>query len=431
MHDNVTPFPPAAEHPPMPPQGRGMDVFFGDKFTRTLFRPARHKALYGGRGSGKSWSVATWLLIEAGKSKKRIVCCRQFQNSIRDSSKELLEKRINDLNLYNQFTITDRTLTHNGTGSIFLFMGLERNIESIRSLEGADYVWIEEARTINLKSMEVLLPTVRKKGSEMIWTWNPEQPTDPVDAYFRHHEAPPNSIVTEVNYRDNPFFRDTEMGDEMEVLRRGNPDRFKHVWEGAYDLRHESKVFPGVRIGKIDIDPDKTPARYGMDFGFGSDPSFVVKLYVNDEKKQIYIADEACGRVAMDDLPGLVYGVVGISSRELIKADSSQPGTIEFLRRRGLNIHGAIKGPGSIKSGINFLQSYDLVIDPSCEHLREEARLYSWQTDRLTGQILSAPVDSNNHGWDAVRYAVEDLSIEGADASEDPYGGVMRLFKSW
>jgi phage terminase large subunit len=129
----------------------------------------------------------------------------------------------------------------------------------------------------------------------------------------------------------------------------------------------------------------------------------------------------------MDDLPRLIRQVVD-SDRDQIRCDSSQPGTIEFLYRRGLNVVAAKKGPGSVKSGINFLQSYDLIIDPSCEHLREEARLYSWSTERLTGHILPVPVDANNHGWDAARYAVEDLSLEGGDALFDPHGGVFKLW---
>ncbi|MEY9493735.1 PBSX family phage terminase large subunit [Bradyrhizobium elkanii] len=418
--------PPESEEPPK----RTIDAVMGEKFTRTLFAEARHKALCGGRGSAKSWSVATYLLVKSLQARKRIVCARQFQNSIRDSSKELIERRIRDLELDNQFTVTDRSIVHNRTGTDFLFMGLERNIESIRSLEGADIVWIEEARTINAKSMEVLLPTVRKAGSELIWTWNPELPDDPVDAYFRGEQGPPpRSIVTFVDYTDNPFFYGTELANEMEVLKAGNFARYKHVWLGEYDTKHESKVFPNARIGRIVV-PEDCPPRYGMDFGFGNDPSFVVKVYINEYRKQIYIAAEAHGRVAMDDLPMLVRSVIE-SDRDQIRCDSSQPGTIEFLKRRGLNVEAAQKGPGSVKSGINFLQSYDIVIDPSCEQMREEARLYSWMTDRRTQQILSVPVDANNHGWDATRYALEDLSLEGDDPVSDPHGGVIRLFKFW
>jgi phage terminase large subunit len=423
---------PAVTNGHAPSKLRSLDTPMGEKFVSTLVPQARHKALYGGRGSGKSWAVATYLIIEAGKSRKRIVCARQFQNSIRDSSKELIEKRIRDLGVEEQFLITDRSITCGVSGSEFLFMGLERNVESIRSLEGADIVWVEEARTISAKSMEVLLPTVRKAGSSLIWTWNPEQPTDPVDAYFRKGEKPPRSIVTFVDYRDNPYFKSTELVSEMEVLKNGNLARYKHVWLGEYDTKHESKVFPNVRIGRL-IPPEDVPPRYGLDFGFGTtssgDPSAIIKVYANDRKRQIYIAAEAVARVTMDQLPAMIRGVIS-DDADLIKADASQPGTIEFLQRRGLNISAAKKGPASVKSGIVFLQSYDIVIDPSCEHMREEARLYSWMTDKLTGQILSVPVDQHNHGWDAIRYAVEDVSLEGRDGVEDDTGGVLRL-KLW
>ena len=191
----------------------------GLKCGQALFANVRHKALFGGRGGGKSWATATYLISRACQSRKRIVCARQFQNSIKDSSKELIEKRIRDLELSDQFTVTNQSILHNETLSDFLFVGLERNVESIRSLEGADIVWIEEARTISARSMEILLPTVRKLNSELIWTWNPEQPTDPVDAYFRRGEPPPNSIVARINYTDNPYFDETALPAEMELMR--------------------------------------------------------------------------------------------------------------------------------------------------------------------------------------------------------------------
>jgi phage terminase large subunit len=399
----------------------------GQKFIDTLFAEARHKALHGGRGSAKSWSVATYLPIRASQKRRRIVCARQFQNSIRDSSKELIEKRIRALGMSNQFTVTDRYIIHDGTKSQFIFVGLERNVESIRSLEGADIVWIEEARTISAKSMEILLPTVRAQGSELIWTWNPVNPTDPVDMYFRKGAPPPRSIVTQVTFRDNPFFEQTEMPNEMAVLKAGNYARYTHVWEGEYDVSYETKVFTNIKVGRPDLPSDLAPY-YGMDFGFGSDPSFVVKVFVLPEKKQIYIAREAMGRVTMDHLPHLVRSVTR-EDGDLVKCDSSQPGTIEFLQSRGINAMPAKKGPGSVKSGILFLQGFEIIIDPNCEHMQEEAHLYSWMTDRLTNQTLSTPVDAFNHGWDATRYATEDVAQETALLDDDT-GGVLKL-KLW
>jgi phage terminase large subunit len=400
----------------------------GDKFAKTLFAKARHKALFGGRGSGKSWAVATYLVVTAAEKRKRIVCARQFQNSIRDSSKELIERRIADLNMSSQFSITDRYIFHLGNKSDFLFVGLDRNIESIRSLEGADIVWIEEARTVSAKSLEVLLPTIRKDNSELIWTWNPEQPDDPIDAYFRSGPPPPRSIVTRVDFSDNPFFQNTEMPAELETLKRGNRRRYEHVWLGEYDVNYESKVFPNVRTGRPDLPLHSVP-RYGLDLGFGSDPSFVVKVFVLEATRQIYIAGEACGRVHMDRLPFLIRGVLH-GEDSMVRCDSSQPGTIEFLQARGLNVLPAKKGPGSVKAGINFLQGFEILIDPSCENMREEARLYSWMTDKISGRILNTPVDAHNHGWDAVRYAVEDDMVDAPAEDGDGDGGVLRL-KMW
>jgi Phage terminase large subunit len=294
-------------------------------------------------------------------------------------------------------------------------------------MEGADIVWIDEARTINSKSMEILLPTVRAPGSELIWSWNPELPSDPVDAYFRDGKPPPQSIVSFVDYDDNPFFKHTTLPYEMEVLKQGNYDRYRHVWLGEYDLSYDSKVFSNIKVGRIDV-PWEIPPLYGMDFGFGADPSFVVKCYLIEKTRQIFIAAEASASVPLDMLPAMLRSVLA-DDGDLVKADSSQPGTIEFLQARGFNIHGAKKGPGSVKSGINFLQGYEIVIDPNCEAMREEARLYSWMTDRLTGRALSVPVDANNHGWDALRYATESAQIETA-MEGDETGGVLSL-KLW
>lgn len=414
----------------IPQKTAQLDLHLGQKFVDNLWTPARHHALFGGRGSAKSWSIASFLTIIGAQEKKKIVCARQFQNSIRDSSKALIEKRIDTLGFKGHYKPTDQYIIHQETKSEFSFVGLERNIDSIRSLEGADIVWVEEARTIKAKSMEVLLPTVRSPGSFFIWSWNPEKPDDPVDYYFRNTKegAPPRSNVTFVDYTDNPYFYQTELPEEMETLKKGNFERYKHVWLGGYDTAADSKVFPNCTTGIVSV-PIECPPRYGMDFGFGADPSFVVKVYIIEALKTIYIANEAEGRVPMDQLPALLRSVLD-SDYDLVKADSSQPGTIEFLNARGFpNLIGAKKGPGSVKSGINFMSSYKIVIHPQCEKMRDEARLYSFMTDKISGKVLPGriPVDANNHGWDASRYALEDCIAEPVN-SDDPFGGVVRLW---
>lgn len=408
--------------PPLDPKTPSSSIILGEKFMQ-LFGEYRHMALFGGRGSGKSHAVAIFLVTVAAKSKLRIVCARQFQNSIRDSVKELIENYIIEMGLSNQYTVLEREIIHNVTGSRFTFIGLDRNPDSAKSLEGADICFVEEARTINARSMEILIPTIRKPGSKIIWAWNPEHPTDPVDAYFRGGRPPPNSVVCQVGIEDNPFFYHTPLADEMEHMRIGNPQRYKHVWLGAYDENSETKIFSNVIIGKVINIGEHIPARYGMDFGFGSDPSFITKAFVLHEQKIIYVERSACGRVPLRDLPAMMDSVID-SRSDLIIGDSSQPGTIEHLCSQGFRVIGAKKGPGSVKAGINWLQGYKIVIHPSNEEHREEARLYSWQVDRITKQILSVPVDANNHGWDALRYATESAQIE---AQDDKDGGVIKV----
>lgn len=405
-------------------------IYIGAKFLR-LFEPARHKAFFGGRGSAKSHSFATALAAISSKQTKRIVCARQFQNSIRDSVKELLEKKMQEMGILHQFARYEREIVHKATESRFTFIGLDRSIDAAKSLEGADICWVEEARTINARSMEILIPTIRAAGSEVWWSWNPEYRDDPVDKFFRGPvplpefdvDGRPYAITVEVGIEDNPWFYQTALATEMWFMQRGNYQRYLHVWLGGYDDGYESKVFSDIMIAHIDEIPDYFAPRYGMDFGFGNDPSFVTKTYINEELKQIYIQKEASGRVPLRQLPAMIDSIVD-SRDDLIKADSSQPGTIDHLNSEGFNLVGAKKGPGSVKTGIKWLQGYKIIIDPDCEEMRDEARLYSWQIDKITKKRLSVPVDSNNHGWDSIRYATEDAQIEG-DPNED--GGVMRF----
>jgi phage terminase large subunit len=386
-----------------------------------LYQPFRHKAFHGGRGSAKSHSFGQALSIMSAQRKLRIGCGRQFQNSIRDSVKELIEQKIKDLNIRDGFKITDQEIIHRSTGSRFSFFGLERNPDSQKSLEGLDIFWGEEAHTFNEKSLEIIIPTVRAKGSEMWWSWNPRYRTDPVDNMFRGSVRPERSVVVEVGYEDNPYFFETELPAEMRFLKKKNLEKYKHVWRGGYDENSEARIFPNTRIGRLEV-PEHILPRFGMDFGFSNDPNAVIKLYVLHETQQIYIAAEAFGRVPLTALADLVLSVPE-SDRWPIIADSARPETIDYLRGKGFSIHSATKGPGSIKNGINWLQGYDIVIDPDCLNMQEEARLYFWKLDPL-GKPLSIPVDKYNHGWDAIRYAVEEESMLEED---DPDGGVVKV----
>ena len=168
-----------------------------------------------------------------------------------------------------------------------------------------------------------------------------------------------------------------------------------------------------------------TPALYGLDFGFSIDPTAIVKVYPLQDR--LYVAAERSGRVPLDQLPEMLLSIVG-DRGDLVMADSSRPETIDYLQARGFGVVAARKGPGSVRAGIEFLQGYEIVLDPDCEQMREELRLYSWPTDRLTGQVIAGvnPIGAYDHFADALRYATSNLIADAPLDADD--GGVLWLW---
>ena len=191
-----------------------------------LFEPARYKVLYGGRGSGKSWGVARALISIALQKPIRVLCAREFQNSISDSVHALLADQIKGMGLEGFFTIQN-TAIYGANGSEFLFAGLKHNITKIKSFEGVDICWVEEAQTTSKSSWDVLIPTVRKENSEIWITFNPELDTD--ETYKRFIVLPPsNAAVKKVNWSDNPWFPQV-LRDEMEDLKARDMDAYLKI----------------------------------------------------------------------------------------------------------------------------------------------------------------------------------------------------------
>lgn len=200
-----------------------------------MFDPQyRDYAYFGGRGGAKSHSIGGALVIQAAAAPLRIVCAREIQESLRDSVKQLIEDKISDYGLADHFeSLRDETRAKNG--GRFVYKGMWRNPDALKSLEGADVFWGEEANRFSGRSIRLIRPTMRKPGSRMIWSWNPEFDHDPIDVLFRGPAgAPPNSIVREVSHLDNPFFAETPLQAEMEHDYRVNPAMAEHVWGGSY-----------------------------------------------------------------------------------------------------------------------------------------------------------------------------------------------------
>ena len=366
---------------------------------------ARYFALVGGRGSGKSYSVAAAMILRAASKPLRILCAREIQKSIKDSVKRLLDDTIERAGLRDFFVSTD-TEIRGKNGSLILFAGLRTNIDSIKSMEGIDVCWVEEAQTVSQASLDILIPTIRKPNSQIYFTWNPKYQTDPVDTMFNVSALPPKTIFLRVNWDQNPWFPDV-LKAEMEYDLGRDPDKYNHVWLGGYVANSEARVFRNWRVEEFEA-PQDAVHRFGADWGFATDPTVLVRCHLIG--RTLYVDHEAY-RVGCEimDTPTL-FLTVPESEKWPIVADSARPETISHMQKNGFpKIMSAVKGPKSVEEGIEWLKNYDIVVHPRCRHTIDELTLYSYKADPLTGKILPVLEDKDNHVIDALRYACEAM----------------------
>lgn len=382
-----------------------------------LLKPGRYKGAHGGRGSGKSHFFAELMIEENISQKIDNVCLRETLKSLEFSVKKLLESKISKLNAGAYFDVQDRRILTK-RGGVIIFEGMQNHTaDSIKSLEGFDRAWFEEAQAASEKSLTMLRPTLRSPGSELWFSWNPRKPTDPVDSLLRSAITPKGAIVVEANYMDNPWLTD-ELRDEMEFDRARDPDKYAHVWLGGYEQRSEARVFKNWTVEEFDTPPGAVH-RLGADWGFSVDPSVLIRCHLDGRRLMIDYEAYMIG-CEIDQLPDL-FDRVPDSRKWFITADSARPETISYMRNHGFpKINSAVKGPGSLLEGVEFLKSYDIVVHPRCKHLIDELTLYKYKEDKLTGQILPILEDKDNHVIDALRYACEGVRKAGKPPEKKP-----------
>lgn len=370
-----------------------------------LLQPARYKGAHGGRGSGKSHFFAEMMIECHIAQKTDSVCVRENQKSLDQSVKKLLESKIEKLNAGAYFDVQDSRIKAKN-GGIIIFQGMQNHTaESIKSLEGFDRAWVEEAQTMSQKSLDMLRPTIRKPDSELWFSWNPRLATDPVDNLLRGEVLPPRSIVIEANYLDNPWFNDTTLLEEMEYDRKRDFDKYCHVWLGQYQQNSEARVFRNWKVEECEP-PNGVTFRLGADWGFSVDPSVLVRCWI--EGRNLYVDYEAyMVGCEIDNLPALFMSIPEAEKWPIV-ADSARPETISYMRKHGFpRILPAVKGAKSLEEGVEFLKSFDIIVHPRCKHLIDELTLYSYKTDPLTGAVMPVLADKDNHVLDSLRYACE------------------------
>lgn len=222
--------------------------------------PSRYLAVYGGRGSGKSHFFSEQLIRRCTAGKTRAVCIREVQNTIKDSVKQLLVDKIQKFNLGGFFEIRESEI-RGANGSLIIFKGMQKyNAQNIKSLEGFDIAWVEEAQTLSQISLDLLRPTIRNPGSQIWFSWNPRHDSDPVDVFLRGDNLP-DGIVVQANWHDNPWFPDV-LEQERLYDKENAASRYGHIWRGDY-LRDAGGVFERSWFKIIDDFPrDAKGCRY-------------------------------------------------------------------------------------------------------------------------------------------------------------------------
>ena len=373
-----------------------------------LLKPSRYKGAWGGRGSGKSHFFAELLIEEhICNPNQSSVCVREIQKSLSQSVKKLLEVKIEELGVGQYFDVQDSQIKSRRGNGLIIFQGMQNHTaDSIKSLEGYDRAWVEEAQSLSQNSLDKLRPTIRKPDSELWFSWNPNLHTDPVDQLLRGDVPPSDAIVAKINWSENPWFP-AVLKDEMEYDKRRDPDKYLHIWQGEYQRNSESRVFRNWRIEEFDAKVDDT-LRFGADWGFASDPTVLIRCFIRG--RTLYVDYEAyMVGCEINNIPDL-FMTVPESERYPITADSARPETISYVKKHGFpRIMSAVKGPKSLEDGVEWLKSFDVIVHPRCKHTIDELSLYSYKVDKMTEQVLPVLQDKENHVIDALRYACEGV----------------------
>lgn len=372
----------------------------------------RYYVISGGRGKGATWSIARYLISEAMQNKCFILCAREVQQSIRYSSKKTIEDTIDALGLRSFFKSTKLETYCKRTGSKFIYSGIsDMTAGSIKGLESVDIVWVAESQNISSKSLKILLPTVRKPGSHLVFDINPENDDDPVyDRLIAKKDKISRLALLECSYRDNPWFTDELEEERLNDLRTLDQDMYNWIWEGHTLKYSEAQIFAHyytVEDYDAYIPLDQREYFYGVDWGYAKDPTACIRMFFHEG--YLFVDGEAraveCG---LDSTPEL-FDKVMFNRRAWCKADSARPETIAYMNDRGFRIKPALKGNNSVGDGILRLKRYhNIFIHPTrCPETAKEFEKYSWKINKQTDEIIKTPEDKWNHSIDAIRYGTE------------------------
>lgn len=377
----------------------------GDIFE--VYKP--YVVLYGGRGSGKSETVARYCLFRAIQKQTLILCARESQNSLSDSVHALISGLINSMGLHDLFTVERDKIFHKHNGSKFIFKGMRQDAGHLRSMTGVDIVWIEEAQYIGRAGFTSLDDTIRKDGSQIIMVLNPRYADDPIYQDFVAVKRD-DTLKININILDNKFATKISK-DKAQRMKDTDYDQYRHVYEGELKEASDSLIFKGkYEVREFPAPADDTILYHGADWGFSQDPNAIIRAWIDESNNNLMVDYAVFGyQTEIEDLPKLFNEIPKIKYHE-VRADNARPETISFMVSKGYRVVPCDKGKGSVEDGIERLRGFNkIIVHPRCVELIDEFRNYSYKIDQRTQKITTAIRDDYNHGIDALRYATEGL----------------------
>lgn len=389
-------------------------IKFPKKF-EALFKPekTRYRIFYGGRGGAKSWCFARALLAKGTGSPLRILCAREFMTSMKDSVHKLLSDQIYELGMETFYEITQSTI-RGVNGTEFIFAGIKNNTNNIKSIEGIDICWVEEAQSVSANSWNVLIPTIRKQDSEIWVSFNPELPTD--DTWKRFVENPPeSSVVVKVNWSDNPWFPDT-LNLERLALKSRDMSAYNNVWEGTTRNTVDGAIFAKEmekaelegRITNVPYDPSK-PCHAVFDLGWADNTACWIIQFVGFEIRVLRYFEDNQQTIqhylSLMQTFGYIYDTIWLPHDAAAKSLGTGKSIEEIVRGTGMKVQILDRVP--VADSINAART----IFPRCYFDRKNTeeglnclRHYRYDVDEH-GTFSQKPLhDIYSHGADAWRY---------------------------
>jgi phage terminase large subunit len=384
-----------------------------------LWQPSRYKVAYGGRDGAKSWNIARTLITKAYANPLRILCARELQNSIKDSVHRLLSDQIAALGMSAAFDV-QATSIKGRNGSEFLFEGLRYNVDKIKSLEGIDICWVEEAANVSKNRWSVLIPTIRKTGSEIWVSFNPLLETDETYKRFVKH-PPPDCIVRKVTYKDNPWLNQV-MRSEIEHLRATDPDGYLHVYEGNCRVTLEGAIYANElrqavtenRITRVPYD-EAQPVHTFWDLGFADCTSIWFAQRIGFEYRLIDFAQDRLRKLGhylklLQDKP-YVYGnhyLPHDADNESLGAES----IAKTMRRLG---HKVIVVPRPQAKSLDLKACREIFSlcwfdEERCDDGIQALRHYRYEVDEYGKWSPNPAHDENSHAADAFAQFARSIS---------------------